>query len=96
MKQFLISAYDFTDSEALSRRMAARAAHLENIQVLKEQGHFIKAGAYLNEKGDMIGSAMMMQFEDRAALDLYLENEPYVGQKVWENIEVKEIRIANI
>lgn len=35
---FVVFAPDYTDAEALSRRMAVRPAHLENAKNLKEKG----------------------------------------------------------
>jgi uncharacterized protein len=35
-----------------------------------------------------------MQFESRAELDDWLEREPYVVNKVWENIDVRRCRMG--
>lgn len=96
MKQFLIHAYDYTDAQALDRRMAARPAHFEGIKKLKETGNFVLGGAILSEEGQMIGSNAVLQFETEEDLQAYLAIEPYIVQKVWEKIDVKSFRIANI
>ena len=36
-----------------------------------------------------------MEFEDRAALDEYLNNEPYVTEGVWQKIEVMNVVLVN-
>lgn len=94
MPQYLIIARDFTDETALERRNAVRAAHLELAKKHKASGNFIKAAAFINEEGNMCGSAMMMEFADREELDKWLSEEPYVMGKVWDSIEVSEVKVA--
>jgi uncharacterized protein YciI len=53
MKQYLINALDFTDAEALERRMHARPAHLESVKEAKSKGHYLIGGALLNDHGQM-------------------------------------------
>ena len=42
----------------------------------------------------MKGSALVLDFPDRAALDAYLKNEPYVVEGVWEKIEVETMNVV--
>ena len=85
--QFLVKAYD--GEGMLERRMAVRPRHLEGMKKLGKQ--IICAGGLLDDEGKMKGSALVLEFPDRAALDDYLANEPYVTEHVWEKVEV-EIR----
>jgi len=94
MDQYLITAYDFTDSEALQRRMNTRPHHIDQLKVLKEKGNYIKGGAMLNDEGKMIGSVMMMQFESEEELQAWQQNEPYLTQKVWETVDIKPFKVA--
>lgn len=96
MKQYLISAQDFTDENALERRMAARPAHLENVKKLKSKNHYIIGGAMLNEEGKMIGSTMIVQFETPENLQEWLQDDPYVKENVWDRIEIKPFKVAEI
>ncbi|TAH21926.1 MAG: hypothetical protein EAZ08_01995 [Cytophagales bacterium] len=96
MQHFLIHAYDYTDAQALDRRMAARPAHFEGIKKLKETGNFVLGGAILNDEGQMIGSNAVLQFETKEDLQAYLAIEPYIVQKVWEKIDIKMFRVASI
>lgn len=96
MKQYLISAQDFTDEQALERRMTARPAHLENVKKLKSKNHYILGGAMLNEQGKMIGSTMIVQFETPENLQEWLQNDPYVTEKVWDQIKIKPFKVAEI
>ena len=88
--QFLIKACD--GEGMLDRRMAVRPRHLEGMKKLGRQ--IICAGGLLDEAGKMKGSALILEFPDRAALDEYLENEPYVVEGVWQNIEVETMNVV--
>jgi uncharacterized protein YciI len=94
--QFLLIAYDGTDSGALDRRMKCRPEHLEKIALLKKAGQFICGGAILDATEQMIGSMILYEAENRAYLDKLLEKEPYVFNKVWEKIEIRPFRLAKI
>ena len=86
----MIKAYD--GENMLKRRMEVRPRHLENMAKVK--GKVICAGGLLDEEGRMKGSALVMEFEDRAALDAYLAAEPYVTEGVWEKIEVEPMNVV--
>jgi len=92
--EFLIIAYDGKDTEAKQRRLRARPAHLDGVQVLKQNGSFINGGAILDDNGEMIGSTLYVDFPSREELDHWLHNDPYVTGGVWVDIEVKPIRLA--
>ena len=94
MPQFLVIAYDGTDPDAAARRQAARPTHLEGVKPMVASGEMIAGGAILDEEGRMIGSATMVEFPDRAALDAWLARDPYVTGDVWRKIEVRPFRLA--
>ena len=94
MPHYLVIAYDGTDAGAMDRRMAARPAHFEGMKPMVESGEVISGGAILDDAGKMIGSAMMVNFRDRAELDAWLKRDPYVTGKVWQHIEVKPMLVA--
>lgn len=94
--QFLLVAFDGADPEALERRMKARPEHLGKIAVLKKKSEFLLGGAILDENEKMIGSMIIYEFPDRAALDKCLEKEPYIIHGVWEKIEIRPYRLAHI
>ena len=72
--------------------MAVRPHHLEGMKLLGKR--VICAGGLLDEEGRMKGSALVMEFPDRAALDEYLRNEPYVVEGVWQKIEVETMNVV--
>ncbi|MEZ0487679.1 YciI family protein [Fibrella aquatica] len=93
---YVVHAYDGTDPEAIDRRMAARPAHFEGARRLKSEGHFILGGALLSPDGQMIGSMMLLEFTDEAQLQNWMSWEPYIQNKVWEHVDVKPFRQADV
>jgi uncharacterized protein YciI len=94
--QFLLLAYDGTDPAAPERRQRVRQEHLDKILNLKKSGEFLFGGAILNNEGRMIGSMILYEFSDRAALDERLKDEPYITEGVWKKIEINPFRLAKI
>lgn len=90
--QFLITAYD--GKGMLDRRMEVRPKHLENMS--KVNGKVICAGGLLDSEGKMKGSALIMEFQDKKALDSYLATEPYIVEKVWERVTVEPMNVVLI
>ena len=88
--QFIVKAYD--GANMLEKRMEVRPRHLEGMQKLGK--HVICAGGLLDDAGKMKGSVLILDFADRAELDAYLENEPYVTEHVWEKIEVEALNVV--
>lgn len=96
MKQYLITGYDFTDAEALARRMNVRPQHLDTAAELKKSGNYVFGGAILSDEGKMIGSVMVMQFETDDELETWKKNEPYITQGIWETVAVKPFKVATV
>lgn len=96
MNQYLVTGYDYTDEGALERRMAVRPHHLDNAKLFKEKGNYITGGALLDDNGKMIGSAMILQFENEEELEAWKKGEPYISQKIWETVDVKPFKLATI
>jgi uncharacterized protein YciI len=91
--QFLVIAYDGTDDSAMERRMAAREAHLAGIVKMKEEGKAIYGVAILNEREQMIGSVLVVDYPTRADVDAWLRTEAYVVGDVWRKIEVLPAKV---
>ncbi len=94
MPQYLLLAKDGTDAEAPGRRTAVRSAHFATLPGMLERGEMLVGGALLDEAGAMTGSVTIVEFPDRAALDAWLEREPYVLGKVWQDITVVPFRLG--
>ncbi|WP_447554365.1 YciI family protein [Vreelandella sp. EE22] len=92
--QYAVTAYDFTDQNALARRMENRDAHLEGIKRMIAEGSFISGGALLDEQGRMIGSTVHVAFASREALENWITNDPYTVGRVWDTIDIREVRLV--
>ncbi|OLS64279.1 YciI family protein [Pseudomonas putida] len=88
---FAVIAHDYPD--ALERRLACREQHLGRLKALAEQGLFLGGGVLLDEGGKMIGSNVHLGFERREELEDWLQGEVYVMERVWEKVEIREIRL---
>lgn len=93
---YIVHAYDHTDPDALTRRMAVRPAHLDYVRELKASGQFLRGGALLNPDGQMIGSMLMLDLATEAHLETYLKTDPYIVQGIWDKIDVKPFRQAEV
>ncbi len=96
MNQYLVTAYDFTDSKAFERRANVRPHHLDGVRELKEKGNYVLGGAMLNADGKMIGSTMIVQFNSEEELEAWKNNDPYMTQKVWETVDIKPFKVAEL
>ena len=96
MNQYIITGYDYTDEGAFDRRMAVRQHHLDGAKHLKENGNYVLGGAILNEEGKMIGSVMILQFETEEGLETWKQSEIYITQKIWETVDIKPYRVAQV
>lgn len=91
---FLIHAFDHTDAEALTRRMAARSAHLESAKAMQAEGSLLLAGAMLGPDEAMIGSVVIVEMDSLEAVKKWLRNEVYVTDNVWDKVNIYPMRIA--
>lgn len=96
MNQYIVTGYDYTDDGALKRRMDVRPHHLDGAKTLKENGNYVVGGALLNDEGKMIGSVMILQFESEEGLEAWKQNEIYITQKIWESVDVKPFKVADV
>ncbi|MBD2755473.1 YciI family protein [Spirosoma validum] len=94
--RYVIHAYDHTDADALDRRMRVRSAHLDYVRQLKSIGQFILGGALLDPDGNMIGSMLLLDLETEEQLAAYLQADPYIVQGVWDRVDVKPFRQADV
>ena len=88
--QFVVNAHD--GKNMLEKRMEVRPRHLENMTRNKE--HVVCAGGILDEAGKPIGFVLVLDFESRDQLDAYLAGEPYIIEKVWEDVKVEPLNVV--
>src|SRR3954469_21692014 len=93
---FAIVAKDAPGSETQERHLAARPEHMDGLRRLRIEGHMIDGGAILDEAGGLVGSGLLCDFPDRAALDAYLGEEAFARERVWQDITVFPLRRGSI
>ena len=93
--QFLIIGRDGTDDAAMSRRLAVRDAHIALGEKLRVAGNMWYGAALLNDHHQMIGSMLLMDFKDDRELRDWLDIEPYMTGKVWEQVEVQKCNVRD-
>ena len=89
-------ASDVADS--LEKRLAARPAHIERLQQLKEQGRVVLAGPHpaidSNDPGaaGFTGSLIVAEFESLTAAQAWADADPYIAAGVYANVIVKPFK----
>jgi len=92
--QFIVTAYDGKDADAVTRRINARERHLEGVKRLIKEGRHLFGAAILDDNGKMIGSTMIVDYPSLEALENeWLISEPYVTGDVWQEINIQRCKI---
>ena len=85
---FVAHCIDNPDSVAI--RMANRQAHLDH---LRAQGEHVKlAGPLLADDGGMVGSLLILDFADRAGVEMFLHDDPYGKAGLFASVVVHAFR----
>jgi uncharacterized protein YciI len=92
--QFVVTGRDGDDAQARERRTRAREAHLALGDRMRDSGNLLFAVALLDDRGDMVGSLMIVDLEDRRGVDEWLEREPYMTGDVWRSVEIRACRVG--
>jgi hypothetical protein len=93
---YAIIAQDIENS--LSKRKAARPAHLARLQELKELGRLLIAGPHpaidTDDPGEagFSGSLVVAEFESLQLAEQWAATDPYVEAGVYENVIVKPFK----
>jgi len=77
MRQFLLLTDDYKDPNALSRRLSVSGEHQKRVGREKAEGRFI-IGAKLNEQGNMHGSMLVVQLQNKEAVRHWISEDPYM------------------
>lgn len=85
---FLVIAYDRPDAGDLRRRL--RLAHLDYVS--DKQDRFKYGGPIQLPDGSVVGSVMIIDLPDRAALDRQLAADPYFKGGLFETVMVRATR----
>ena len=93
---YAIISQDIENS--LEKRMAARPAHIERLNQLKDEGRLILAGPHpaidTNEPGEagFTGSLVVAEFGDLVAAQAWADADPYVAAGVYRYVIVKTFK----
>ncbi|NRA85913.1 MAG: YciI family protein [Rhizobiales bacterium] len=87
---YAVSCYDKKDS--LEIRMATREKHLAFANA--SGGKVVVGGAMIDDAEQMIGSHLIVEASDRAALDKFLAQDPYAIAGLFERVEIQAMKIA--
>jgi uncharacterized protein len=72
--------------DALDTRKANRDAHLAYIA---ETGVVAMAGPLLNDAGDMAGSLVILDVEDKTAAQSWAANDPYAKAGLFSDVRIQ-------
>ena len=95
---YVINGSDVEDS--LDRRLSVRAAHLERLQQLQNEGRLLLAGPYpavdSNDPGPagFSGSLIVAEFDTLEDAEAWAKTDPYVVAGVYAHVSVKPFRKA--
>ena len=93
---YAIIATDVANS--LDARLAARPAHLERLNQLKDAGRIVLAGPHpaIDNKdpgaAGFSGSLVVAQFDSLSAAQAWADADPYVAAGVYANVIVKPFK----
>ena len=76
---------------ALDTRMATRPTHLD---YLNGAGVVKAAGPLLDDAGSPIGSMLIVEAEDRAAVQTFVDNDPYTLAGLFESTSIDGWRVG--
>jgi uncharacterized protein len=72
---------------ALDIRKANRDAHLA--YVAENKATIQIAGPFLSDGGDMVGSCLICEAEDKAALEAILAKDPYAKAELFRSVTIE-------
>jgi uncharacterized protein YciI len=83
---------------SLERRRAARARHLERLEVLKREGRLVLAGPHpavdTEDPGEagFTGSLVVAEFASQAEAEAWARQDPYMEAGVYAQVTVKPFK----
>jgi uncharacterized protein YciI len=87
---YAIVAYDKPNS--LARRMEIRPAHLAHLDTLGDR--LVLAGPFLDEKGDMLGSFMVITADSQADAEATFGRDPFITGGLFDSITIKPWKLG--
>lgn len=91
---YVVIAHDHEGEEALQRRLQVRPEHLARCEKMVDAGTLVFAVALLDDDDRMIGSVMVVDLPSRHDVEQWLEDEPYMLNDVWRQVEITRGRVG--
>ena len=96
MPLFVLSC---TDNEGtVEKRIATRPAHVARLEQLNDEGRLIVAGALPkdpnNPQAGFYGSTIIVDFENREAVEAWVAEEPFLKEGIYSHIDIKSFNKA--
>jgi uncharacterized protein YciI len=91
MALFVLACID--KPNALELRMATREAHFAYARGMPA-GFIRLGGPFLDEKGDMAGSLIVIEAADMAAAEAFSLNDPYRKAGLFERVDIRPWRVT--
>ncbi len=76
--------------DALEIRLANRAAHIAHLEA--HAGRLILAGPTLDSDGNMNGSIIVLDTDDRAEVDAFCAADPYARAGLFETVTISPFK----
>ena len=91
MPLFVITCTDHEGT--VEKLLATLPQHLARLEKLDAEGRVIVAGAMPKDRENphagFYGSTMILDFDSREALDLWLQDEPFIEEGIYSHVDVK-------
>lgn len=91
MAQFAVICMDIEDG--LKLRLSVREAHMAHVRALPP-GFLKLGGPFLDPAGDMCGSLLIFEAENREAIEACLARDPYVQAGLFASVEIRPWRVT--
>lgn len=87
---FALVAHDRPN--AVARRLELRPDHLKYLDTLGDA--LVLAGPFLDDKGDMVGSIVVIEADDLEAAGASFARDPYAAGDLFESVTIKPWRLS--
>jgi uncharacterized protein YciI len=90
MPLFVLTCLDKPDN--LELRMKTRPAHQAHIAANREIVRL--GGPFLDDKGEMVGSMLILETDDISGAQAFADNDPYLTEGVFASSEVRPFTLV--
>jgi uncharacterized protein YciI len=92
----MVLAWDVPGDSGVALRDKLRAEHTDTITARFDEGSVLLGAGIYDDASVVRGSVVIMDCESRAAVDDYLQSEPFLTGGLWERVEVRELKLPDM